>query len=154
MGVEVKKGYEVSILRDEDIVEALARGAGRLSARPAEVPLYLSLPAPPEKISPFLVEGLPRVVVVRRDKKWVVLFDCVRPANTLCWSATYFRAVELHLVEAGPVTKRPHVISIRASIPHKWRRTVGVSVEAVALREGVGLEELPPCMQAAIMLSH
>ena len=147
VGLDVE-GYKVHFEaeeRERPYVEAVARGARSLSARPAGAPQYLGDAMWARDF--YLVEGLPRAVVLDRGE-WTVLLDCVRPANASRRAAAeWLHVVKLYLVRALGCG----VDSIAAWADHP-RREVFVRVGVEPLRSDVRFEELPPCMQACTML--
>ena len=126
-------------------VEALAKGAGGLSARPAGPPRYIE-----ERwwmgARCYLVEGLPRSVVVTKWK-WYVLFDCVRPSN----AAMYFPNGPLELFLLRVELQCWDVFVVFANID---RSRHVIDVDYKIARTSAPIEELPLCMVAAEMLCY
>lgn len=155
MGLDVE-GYRVGVDAESGpYVEALARGCTELQARPAEPPRYITVPL--KASSYYLVEGLPRATpVVVPGRRWSLLLDCVRPANTVVELAPeWLPVVRLHLVELyhTGLYRGWELASLSVYVDVSAREALA-SMSRRWLSGDVRLEELPPCMQAAIMLSR
>ena len=148
VGLNVE-GYRVDVAPScRPYVEALARGARELSARPAEPPRYLER-IRWEGAQCYLIEGLPRSVVVW-DRTWHVLFDCVRPANAAVRLGVLgLDVVDLFLLLVEP--RRWEVFTVCTTVD-RAHRVVDAGFIGTSLSPDVRLEGLPSCMVAAEML--